>query len=62
MFEKWGVKMDKEEFRKEYIKRIKQAYLSKHKFEVKKISYDGPYETLKRISPNMYKALKKSLF
>lgn len=54
--------MDKEEFRKEYIKRIKQAYLSKHKFEVKKISYDGPYETLKRISPNMYKALKKPLF
>lgn len=54
--------MDKEEYRIEYIERIKQAYLSKDKFEVKKVSFGGPYETLRRISPNIYNALKKPYF
>lgn len=53
--------MNKEEFRKEYIKRMKQVYLKKNKFEIKKISYNGSYETLKRVSPNLYRALKKLL-
>lgn len=56
-----GEKMNKEEFRKEYIKRMKQVYLKKNKFEIKKISYNGSYETLKRVSPNLYRALKKLL-